>query len=50
MPCTAQEVPGDDSVGGIINPDNEIEDVPSVVRVDAAAPDTADPDDVGFGV
>ena len=49
MLCTAQQVPGDDSVGGIINSDNGDEDVPSVVRA-GVTPNTADPDDVGFGV
>ena len=45
--CTEQEVPGD-SVG-LIKPDSDVEDAPSVVRVGVST-DTADPDDVGFGV
>ena len=46
MLCTAQEVPGD-SVG-ITAPDNDVEDGPSVVRA-GVTPNTADPEDVGFG-
>ena len=37
-----------DSVS-ITVPDNDVEDVPSVVRA-GVTPNTADPDDVGFGV
>ena len=38
----------DDDVGSIV-PENDVEEGPSVVRVDAT-PSTADSDDVGFGV